>query len=232
MRGIIVDNDGESIVHLKTICAKIPEVTILRVFKDKLSAAIFLQSQEVDFMVLDIDLPEPENLNLFQDLKNPPFTIIATENKHFALNAYEYDFVQDYILKPVDSNRFEKALLRIRVMVMNTKLRYSGPRVNNTIFVNVEKKMVKIDISEIMFIEAKGDYITIHTVNQKYTTYATLKKITQLLNGHQFIDIHRSYIINADKIIDLNQNSVVIGKQVLPISRYKRSKVFEQLNHL
>jgi len=232
LKGIIVDDDHITVKTLKDRCAAIDEISIVKTFKDKLNAAAYLQSHPIDFMIIDVDLPDSEKLQAFANLKEPPSTIVATNNKHFALQAYEHDFVQDYILKPIDSDRFGKALLRVRDTFLKTRLLNTRPINDDKLFVHMDKKLVKIDVSLILFVEAKGDYITIHTPTKKYTTYSSLAKIAERLKNHQFIDIHRSYIINADKIVDIDQKSVVIGKRVLPISRYKRGKVFQQLNHL
>jgi DNA-binding LytR/AlgR family response regulator len=230
MKGIIVDMDKEFISKLKALCNSIEKIEILRVFDNKLEAASFLRENKIDFMVIDVDLPLADSLDLFKSLTNPPKTIIATKNPHFALKAYQYNFVIDYVLKPLCLERYSLSFLRLleRSLDKNTE----SVVLPNNLFISIDKKLTRINFDDILFIEAKGDYITVHTEHSKYTTYARLKKIYLKLKSNQFVNIHRSYIVNIDKIVDLDQHTVVVGKQVLPISRYKRNYLMDQLNAL
>jgi DNA-binding LytR/AlgR family response regulator len=230
MKGIIVDTDKKFISNLISLCDTIDRIKIVNVFDNKLEAAAFLQENKIDFMVIDVDLPLADSLDIFKSLNKPPQTIIATKNPHFALKAYECSFVLDYVLKPLCLDRYGRSFLRLaeRLADKNTE-----PGINpNKLFIAIDKRLTGININDILFIEAKGDYITIHTEQGKYTTYASLKKVYARLKNNQFVNIHRSFIVNIDKIVDLDQNTVIIGKQILPISRYKRNYLMDQLNAL
>lgn len=185
----------------------------------------------MDFMFIEVDLPLADSLDIFKSLNEPPNTIIATNNRHFALNAYEYSFVIDYVLKPLCPGRYGQSFLRLAELHTQKNV-HDKAIVPNKLFISINKKLTKINLDDILFVEAKGDYITIHTEHNKYTTYASLKKVIKHLIGRQFVHIHRSFIVNIDKIVDLDQSTGVVGKEVLPLSRYKRSFLMEQLNHL
>jgi len=230
MKGIIVDNDRDFVLKLTSLCETMENINLVKTFNEKFEAAIFLQNNKIDFMFIDVDSPPLDSLELFKTLSDPPNTIIATNNRHFALKAYEHSFVIDYVLKPVCIERYSRSFLRLAKHLADKNL--ETPVMPNKLFINIDKKLTRINLDDILFIEGKGDYITIHTENNKYTTYASLKKVYNRLTRHQFVNIHRSFIVNIDKIVDLDQNSVVIGKDVLPISRYKRNYLMEQLNHL
>ena len=230
MKGIIVDNDQNFILKLTSLCETFENIEIVKKFNNKLEAASFLQNNNIDFMVVDVDLPVAESLDIYKSLSNVPKTIIATNNRHFALKAYEYNFVIDYVLKPMCPERYGLSFLRLAKDIAERNLEtFNFP---DKLFINVDKKLIKINLEDILFIQSKGDYITIHTENRNYTTYASLKKVYNRLTSHQFVNIHRSYIVNIDKIVDLDQNSMVVGKDVLSISRYKRNYLMERLNHL
>jgi len=231
MKGIVIDNDKRFIAGLKELCADFGFFDVVRTFDTKLEAAAFLQHTKMDFMFIDVDLPVTNSLDIFQGLNDPPATIIATNNNHFALKGYEYDFVLDYVLKPICPERYGKSFLRLANHLANRNIEpvngFSGK-----LFINIDKKITKIDLKDILYVEAKGNYVTIHTEQGKFTTYASLKKVSDRLSEVLFVKIHRSFIVNIDKIVDLDQNSLVVGREVLPISRYKRTYLIEQLNHL
>lgn len=230
MRGIIVDNDKSFISDLTAFCKKIQGIKILNSFNNKLEAAAFVQNNTVDFIFMDIDLPLAESLATFESLNQPPAMIIATNNQHFALQAFDYSFVIDYVLKPLCPDRYGRSFLRLAEHLNHKNNKENA--VIDKLFINIDKKLTKIYLTDILFIEAKGDYITIHTEYAKYTTYASLKKIYKRLPGHQFVNIHRSFIVNIDKIVDLDQNTILVGKEVLPLSRYKRPDLMTKLNFL
>ena len=163
MKGIIVDTNDEAIKALKQGCASIQDISILKVLKDKINAGSYLQTHTVDFMIVEINLSDSNKLEIFTDLKEAPQTIIATENKHLALNAYEYDFVEDYILKPISQARLTKGLFRVRHNLLKHKTTSQDPKKDDKLFIHKDKKLVKVEVSQILYVEAKGDYITIHT---------------------------------------------------------------------
>jgi DNA-binding LytR/AlgR family response regulator len=99
-------------------------------------------------------------------------------------------------------------------------------------YVNINKRLIKIDIQSIYLVEAKGDYIYLKTDNKNYTVHSTLKKIEEKLPDHMFLKIHRSYIININKIIDIEDNSVLIEKDIVPVSRSNRPELMKRLNLL
>jgi DNA-binding LytR/AlgR family response regulator len=156
--------------------------------------------------------------------------VIISENPNLALKAYEFRNVIDYIVSPVEENRFQESVERIYDHNLHKNIGHEQKNIAlNYIFVNYKKKFVRIDLNDIQYIVSKGDYITIATKNRHYTSYGTLKSIKDKLLDNRFVDIHRSYLINLDHVIDIDNNSVLIGKEVIPVSRLKKKTLYDSL---
>jgi DNA-binding LytR/AlgR family response regulator len=178
-------------------------------------------------------MPDFDGIDFIKTLKNPPKIILTTSDPKFAIEAFEYDFIVDYLLKPLELNRFKKAYQKAK----NKKVEAHSGKNNslvtaNDFYVNIDRRLIKIDLASIYLIEAKGDYIHIKTEDKKYIVHSTLKKIEEKLPDSLFLKIHRSYIINIKKIIDIEDNSVLIKKDVIPISRSKRPELMKRLDLL
>jgi DNA-binding LytR/AlgR family response regulator len=181
-------------------------------------------------------MPDFSGLDFIRSLKNPPNIILTTSDPKFAIEAFEYDFIVDYLLKPLELPRFRKAVDKAEkkeVSVTSTTEQTSKPiDTENDFYVNIDRRLIKIDLPSVYLIEAKGDYIKIKTENKDYTVHSTLKKIEEKLPDSLFLKIHRSYIINIKKIIDIEDNSVLIKKDVIPVSRSKRPELMKRLDLL
>jgi len=167
-------------------------------------------------------------------LNSPPNIIFTTSDGDFVLDAFEYSSVVDYILKPVTLERLKKAVDKALILVNQKKQNsIQAPKEpEKELYVNVDKKLVKINIPEIYLIEAKGDYIQIKTESNNYIVHSTLKKIEAKLAESYFFRVHKSYLINTRKIIDLQDNTVLINRDVVPVSRKNKSELMKKLNLL
>ena len=146
----------------------------------------------------------------------------------------KYDFIVDYLVKPITAERFEKAVLKAEKNVKKSvaPVLTQEKTSENDLYVNIDRRLIKIDIPSIYLIEAKGDYINVKTHGKNYIVHSTLKKIESKLPISLFLKIHRSYIINVTKIIDIEDNSVLIEKDVVPVSRLCRPELMRRLNLL
>jgi DNA-binding LytR/AlgR family response regulator len=181
-------------------------------------------------------MPDFTGFDFIETLKNLPKIILTTSDANFAIQAFEYDCIVDYLVKPILPDRFQKAIQKAEITA--TIAKSSPPSENieltsvNDLYVNIDRRLIKIDIPSIYLVEAKGDYIQVKTENQNYTVHSTLKKIEDKLPKDLFLKIHRSFIINVDKIIDIEDNSVLIKKDVIPVSRSNRPELMKRLNLL
>jgi DNA-binding LytR/AlgR family response regulator len=231
MNCIIIDDEKMARVIIRTLCNQIDSLNILEEFTNAIGAIKYLNENTVDLILLDIHMPDFNGLDFIRSLKTPPKIILITSDSKFAIEAFEYDFLIDYLLKPLELDRFKKAIDKAQVKELVSKS--AGTNVmENDFYINIDRRLIKIDLPSIYLIEAKGDYIKIKTDTKDYVVHSTLKKIEEKLPGWLFLKIHRSFIINIKKIIDIEDNSVLIKKDVIPVSRSKRPELMKRLDLL
>jgi two-component system, LytTR family, response regulator LytT len=234
MNCIIIDDDEISRILISKMISKSEDLRLIESFSNAIDALKFLNENTIDLIFLDIHMPNFNGFDFIKTLKDPPFIIMITSDKNFAIHAFEYDCIIDYLVKPINYDRFLKSIIKVKsktnkpIEVLNSKFQEN----NNELYVNIDKKLIKINFESISIIEAKGDYIYIITDQKSYIVHSTLKKIEEKLPKDLFIKIHRSYIINFSKIIDIEDNTVVIDKNVIPISRTNRQELINKLNLL
>lgn len=234
MNCIVVDDEKMARVIIKTLCDQIKSLNLLEEFPNAIQAIKYLNENQVDLIFLDIHMPNFSGLDFIKTLKDPPKIIFTTSDPKFAIEAFEYDFIVDYLLKPVELPRFEKAIAKAkkRITAQNQLNSSKAPELKNDFYVNIDRRLIKIDLPSIYLIEAKGDYINIKTEDNNYVVHSTLKKIEEKLPDSLFLKVHRSYIINVKKIIDIEDNSVLIKKDVIPVSRSNRPELMKRLDLL
>ena len=236
MKCLIIDDELIAREILRKLCEGVGKITVMGAFGDALSAIKYLNQNEVDLLFLDIHMPNFNGFDLIKTLKNPPKIILTTSDPNFALRAFEYDFIIDYLLKPLEASRFEKAVEKAK-QVLNSESVEPSTEENLTnldtdFYINIDRRLIKIDPFSVYLVEAKGDYINIKTEDNNYRVHTTLKKIEEKLPESIFLKIHRSYVINLKKIIDIEDNSVLIKRDVVPISRSKRPELMRRLDLL
>lgn len=233
MKCIIVDDEKLARIILSTLCREVDNLEISEEFSNAIQAIKFLNENQVDLIFLDIHMPDFSGLDFIRSLKNPPKIILTTSDPKFAIEAFEYDFIIDYLLKPLEQVRFHKAIHKANNKKIEQQHTSAVTKdVSNDFYVNIDRRLIKIDLPSIYLVEAKGDYINIKTEGKNYKVHSTLKKIEEKLPDSLFLKIHRSYIINLKKIIDIEDNSVLIKKDVIPVSRSKRPELMKRLDLL
>jgi DNA-binding LytR/AlgR family response regulator len=238
MNCIIIDDEATARAIIGQLCTNIPSLKVLEDFPNAMQAIKYLNSNEIDLIFLDIHMPDFTGFDFIDTIKNPPKIILTTSDPNFAIQAFGYDCIVDYLVKPITPERFKKAIDKaeaIKPKPIETKSKSSGQletSSGNDLYVNIDRRLIKIDIPSIYLVEAKGDYIQVKTDDKNYTVHSTLKKIEEKLPDDLFLKIHRSYIINVDKIIDIEDNSVLIKKEVIPVSRSNRPELMKRLNLL
>ncbi len=234
IKSIIIDDDELASVIIENYCSKLDYVTILQTFSNALDAIDFINKNKIDLVFLDIHMPELSGFDFIDSLNTPPKIVLTTSDENFALNAFEYKCIIDYLVKPIKFPRFIKAVTKIDItkrLQENTNGTKQEEN-NHELYVNIDRRLVKILIADIYLIEAKGDYINIKTETKNHIVHTTMKKIEEKLPHDLFLKIHRSYIINLKQIIDIEDNSVLIKKEVIPVSRSNRPELMKRLNLL
>jgi two-component system response regulator LytT len=234
MKCIIIDDEKFAREVLSVMILKSPDLILVDEFSNAIEAMKFLNNDNrVDVIFLDVHMPDFSGFDFIKTIKNPPQIVLVTSDKNFAIEAFNYDCISDYLVKPILQDRFERAIDRVKVKLEEViKSENQNNLINKEIYVNIDKRLIKIDIMSINFIHANGDYIIIKTDAKNYTVHTTLKKIEEKLPASIFLKIHRSYIINLNKIIDIQDSTVLIGKDLLPISKNNRTVLMKSLNLL
>lgn len=236
MNCIIIDDESTARTIIEQLCSQVKSLNLVEEFPNAIQAIKYLNQNEVDLIFLDIHMPDFTGFDFIETLKNPPKIILTTSDPKFAIQAFEYDCIVDYLVKPITLPRFEKAIQKAENASVKSKAKDVDDKVElssgNDLYVNIDRRLIKIDIPSIYLIEAKGDYIHIKTEDKNYTVHSTLKKIEDKLPESIFLKVHRSFVINFSKIIDIEDNSVLIKRDVVPVSRSKRPELMKRLNLL
>ena len=254
MNCIIVDDEGLARTIIAGMIAKDPELTLAGEYSNAMQAMKHLNQEgdSTDLIFLDIHMPDFTGFDFIQTIKNPPAIVLVTSDKNFATEAFEYDCIVDYMVKPITEERFLRAVRKAKSLKASVATPSATPASGSAatisepkdtplnqpadtateFYVNIDRRLIKIDIQSVNLVEAKGDYIHIKTEGKNYIVHSTLKKIEEKLPPHLFLKVHRTYIINTKKIVDIEDNSVLIGKDVVPVSRANRPELMKRLNML
>ncbi|WP_368085767.1 LytR/AlgR family response regulator transcription factor [Polaribacter sp. Hel1_33_49] len=228
-----MDDDATARLIISQLCEKSEWINVLAEFSSAINAIKYLNSNTVDLVYLDIHMPTFSGFDFIQTLKNPPKIILTTSDKNLALEAFEYKSVIDYLVKPISKERFNKSLEKLKIFsIEEENASLESKKLSDYIYVNVDKRLVKINIPSIYLIEAKGDYINIKTNIKNYLVHSTLKKIEDKLPSNMFFRVHRSFVINFSEIVDIEDNTVLVKQDIVPISRSLKSELIRKLNRL
>lgn len=235
MNCIIIDDEELARSIMTEMVSRHPELKLIQEFPNAIQAIKFLNNFEVDLIFLDIHMPDFTGFDFIQSIKNPPRVILVTSDSNFAIDAYEYECIVDYLVKPISEERFRKAIQKANFSKISAKpIETKAVEKDNVneFYVNIDRRLIKIEMASVNIVEAKGDYIHIKTESKNYVVHSTLKKIEDKLPKDLFLKVHRSFIINTKKIIDIEDNSVLIAKDVIPVSRANRPELMKRLNLL
>lgn len=224
-RCLIVDDEPLARDVLRRYFEKLPVLQLVGECSNAIDAFVFLQSNEVDILFLDIRMPELLGTELMQSLKKPPKVIFTTAYKEYAWDGFELDAV-DYLLKPIRFDRFLKALNKALPGYENVLFssdvpvepeRKSGV---DSIYLRIDRRQVRIILDDILYIEGAKDYIKIFTSDKMYMCRQTISSIEALINKNDFVRIHRSFIVPISKIKSYTHELVEINKKELPIGKF------------
>ncbi|MCG9791622.1 LytR/AlgR family response regulator transcription factor [Flavobacterium algicola] len=234
MNCIIIDDEEMARAILAQFIANFTDIEVLADFSSPIDAIKYLNQNPVDLIFLDIHMPNFSGFDFIQTIKNPPNVILVTSDRNFAIEAFEYKCIVDYLVKPITESRFLKAIQKLDGLKLPSQnaVKLDVESKSNNFYINVDRRLIKIDFQSVNVIEAKGDYIHIKTETKNYVVHSTLKKIEDKLPTDIFLKVHRSFIINIKKIIDIEDNSVLISKDVIPVSRSNRAELLNRINIL
>src|SRR5215813_6542779 len=227
---IIVEDEPLAAEVLVDYVNQVPFLQLKKVCSDAIYAMEELQTHKIDLIFLDIHLPKLKGIEFLESLKNPPFVIITSAHKDYALEAFDLNVI-DYLLKPIRFNRFLKAVNKLNaqgVVTRPSELQISESEKLH-LFFNVGKKKIKINLDEILYIESLRDYIRITAKDKTILTKFQLSEIEVLLANNNFLSVHRSFIVAKEKITAFTATSVEINNKEIPIGRNYKEFVIKAL---
>lgn len=236
---IAVDDESLARKLLVENIQQIPFLELVGVCKNPFEALDLLQKEKVDLMFLDIQMPGMLGTKFLKSLREKPMVIFVTAYSNYAVESYDLDVV-DYLMKPVSLERFTKACLKALELRQAQHQINPNPKVEKlpsgpaSFFVNVEYALVKVITEEISHIESMKDYVKIFLESKEkpVITKSTLKGIEEKLSHASFMRVHKSYIVNLDKIQAIRNHQIKIGKYEIPVSEGNREELLRMLNYL
>ena len=232
LRCLLVDDEPPALKVLRVHISQISGLEIVGQCKNALEAMDVLHKQPVDLMFLDIKMPKMLGTNFLRSLSNPPKVIITTAYREYAVDGFELD-VADYLLKPISFERFLKAIDRLKRVtgensLAETKQHSSKPEA--FVYLKAEKAMQKIFVNDITYIESFKDYVKLYFDNGKYLLVKqSIKAIENLLSEHNFIRVHRSYMVSVPRISGYTNMTIQLSSTEIPIGRLYKQSVITQL---
>jgi DNA-binding LytR/AlgR family response regulator len=235
IRCLVIDDELPAREILKKHIFGVESLELAGTCTNAVEALSFLQTNVVDLLFLDIQMPQILGTNFIRTFKNPPKVIFTTAYRKFAVEGFELDAV-DYLLKPISFERFLKAVNKVLQMNLQSHNAIPVPAEHHVetaqsfLYFRADRKMIKVLFNDILYIEGLKDYIRITTTSRAIVTKHLLASLEEMLPPDDFIRIHKSYIIAINKIDSYNADSVEIAKHELPIGRMFKHDVSRVLN--
>lgn len=223
---IIVDDEPLAREGLKKYVEQINFLQLKATCKNAMQANTVLKEQAIDLLFLDIEMPLLTGIELLKSQTKTPFVVFTTAYPKYALEGYQFDVI-DYLLKPISFERFLHTCNKALRLIPNKK--QASQQQEPFIFVKTDKQLLKLNIKNILYIEAMQNYIIFHTQTGQVTTLVPMKNIFDLLSKEAFLQIHKSYIVAKNKVEVIEGNELIINQQKLPISTRMRKEVLKAL---
>jgi len=229
IRTIIIEDEVMARKSLEKLCTRFPQIELIGIFENAEDGLKKIENEpEIDLILLDIEMPGMSGLELIEKIPYLPQIIFTTGNKDYAYEAYEYD-ITDFLKKPISSDRFEKSILKaLQIREQHNAIATSSEQ--HELYIKTDGKYIRMAYDDILYFENVGDYIKAITTHGTYVFYETMKKLDKKIKNPRFLKVHRSYIINMSKIKDIEDNTIVIGKKVIPVSRAYKNILLSSIN--
>jgi two-component system LytT family response regulator len=215
---IVIEDEPLAVKVLTDYIADVPFLELQGTFKDAILATDYLRHTGVDLIFLDIHLPKLKGMSFLKTLVNPPAVIITTAYHQYAVEGFNLN-VTDYLLKPIEFERFLVAVTKVRTVQLSTQEPAEDTGSRDFVFINVQKKKVKIFFSDIVFVESQREYIKIRTTGNEYISKMSTHEIEAILPAHLFKRVHRSFIVSIRRIDSYTAEMIEIDGVSIPIGK-------------
>ncbi|MBS7252635.1 LytR/AlgR family response regulator transcription factor [Flavobacterium branchiicola] len=237
MKCVIIDDEPLAVELLEDFVQKVDFLELVTTFNNAIDAVSFINQNNVDLIFLDIQMPHFSGIDFLNTIEKKPLVIFTTAYSDYAVEGFNLGAV-DYLVKPIPFHRFLKSVVRAQQIfnpastIQTISENTTAPELEQDfMFVRAEYENVKMNFSDILFIEGLKDYVKIYTTDNKFTlTLISLIKLENLLSNKGFSRIHRSYIINIKHVKSIQKNKVLISDKRIPISESYKTAFFEKIN--
>jgi DNA-binding LytR/AlgR family response regulator len=225
----LVEDDILSLTVVERLVERTGLLEIMGKFDSPEKALPWLMNNEVDLLFLDVEMPGLTGLEIIRSLSYKPDVIIISARSNYAAEAYDLSVI-DYLVKPVkDYPRFLSAINKV---IAKKRMHAGQPGEDERVFVKVDSLLLQVNLDAVLWIEAFGDYIKIHTNDKTHTIYSTLKKLGDKLDRKKFVRVHRSYIVNISRITNIDPHNLEINKTIIPISETYKEELLNKISVL
>ena len=227
---IAIDDDRFSLSVLEKHCSKTPFISLKEVFDNPLEALNHLKNNQPDLVFLDINMPEISGISIARKLRGMSMVIFTTSHRDFAQEGFDLDAI-DFLLKPIEFGRFYQAVVKAKEHKDFRDLKELVEGDHDYIIIKEDYQNVKINLSDILFIEALDNYVKIHTTKRTYMTLRNLKSMANYLESKKFIRVHKSFIVALNHIDYFSRDQIHINNSVIPIGRTFMKKFRKEIQY-
>lgn len=226
MTCLILDDEPLAVDVLRDYVSKVSDLACVGAFRSPLDALAFLRDHDVDLVFLDINMPGLTGMQVLASLVRPPRVIFTTAYSSYAARSYDFDAI-DYLTKPVEFDRFLRAVDKARVQVRPG----DGPRgdARDTVFVKSGTSLVKIDLREVRYVQAAGNYVSLFTRDREILSLMTFADATAALPASRFVRVHRSFIVNLDHVDLVEENTLLVAGRRIRVGPVYRDDLRRRL---
>lgn len=230
VRSLIVDDDEMVRIDIESKLSLWPDIELVGQRENAMQALRTLSDKKIDLIFLDVNMPGMTGFQFLKSLEdNKTKVVMMTANKDYAVDAFDHD-VADFLVKPFTEERFAKTMLKVLKMFKQAPAAQQNS--SEYLFVKINKIFEKILYTDILYIEALADYVQIQTAAKKFTIHSTMKSMEESLPAQDFMRVHNSYIVRLDKISRIEDNSLTVNNQLIPVSRSKVKTLMQRINTL
>lgn len=226
---IVVDDEPVALKIVTSLVEKTDFLNLVGSYQNSVEGANAIGQLQPDILFLDIQMPEVSGFDIIKSLDKRPEIILITSKKEYAIDAFNFK-ITDYLLKPVKNySRFLQAAQRAKENIES--INNENPK-DESIFLRIDSLLKKVEFKDILFVEAFGDYIKVHTKEKVHMVYSKLKAIEKELSANEFIRVHRSYIVRIDKIDNIDTSNLQIDEKIVPISTRHKAALLDSIKTL
>lgn len=233
---LIVDDEPPAREVLRRYVAQVPMLHLVGECANAIQAVTALKQQEVDVLFLDIQMPQLSGIDLISTLSQPPKIILTTAFEQYAVQAFELD-VTDYLVKPIRFDRFLKAVLKAMPdqgssPATEPVIHHSETNDHAFLYFRADRKMVKVFLNDILYVESLKDYVKVYTMKGMIITKYAMAALEAMLPANNFLRVHRSFLISINKIDSFTTDEINIRGQLIPVGKLYRQQALKTLNDM